>query len=420
MATRAITRRGALVAGASAATSLALGAPAWAQGAQPIRIGFSVAQTGTLAAGGKAALLARLIWRDDVNAKGGVLGRPVEIVYYDDQTSPATTPGIYAKLLDVDKVDILYGPYGTPVQAPVLPLAKQRGLIMFGNFNFRANEELKYDGYFNIAPFGATPDAWPGSFVQLANRNGLKKLAIMAADSEGTLTLAAGAREVAGRLGMEIVYDQKYPFNTVDFSPILRAVRAARPDAVYVGSFPNESAAVIRAIDEVGLGSSVKLFGGGMVGLQYAALLESLGPALNGVVNFQTYVPEPTMNFPGVAGFLDRYAVKAKEAGVDTLGFYLAPFNYAMGQIVQQAVEATKGTDNRALAKYMHEAEFNTLVGKLRFGPTGEWATPRMVQVQFQGVKGNDVDQFRKPGRQVIVEPPELKSGDLVPFDKAR
>ena len=387
----------------------------------PIRIGFSIAQTGTLAAGGRPSLLARQMWMADVNARGGLLGRPVELVFYDDQTSAGTSPGIYAKLLDVDRVDLLIGPYGTPVQAPILPLARQRGKLLFGNFSFRANEEMRYERYLNIAPFGATPDAWPGAFVKLAHRRELKRIAIMVADAEGTVALGAGARETARALGMEVVYDQRYPFNTVDFTPVLRAVRAARPDAVYVGSFPNETAGIVRSVGEIGVGSTVQLFGGGMVGLQFAPLLESLGEAVNGVVNFQTYVPEPTMDFPGIREFIGRYAIAARAAGVDVLGFYLAPFNYAMGQVIEAAVKSVGSLDDDALARHMKSTEFETVVGKIAFGPTGEWRNPRMVQVQFQGVRGNDVEQFRQAGRQVIVEPPELVSGELrVPFERAR
>ena len=415
------TRRQTLGVMASATAAAIAPGTVFAQARNPIRIGFSIAQTGTLAAGGRAALLARQIWRDDVNAKDGLLGRPVELVFYDDQTNGANTPGIYSKLLDVDKVDILYGPYGTPVQAPILPLVKQRDMLLFGNFSFRANEQFKYDKYFHIAPFGATPDAWPGAFVRLEQRNGVKTLAILSADQEGTQTLAAGAREVAKQLNLNVVYDQKYPFNSVDFSSVLRAIRAVKPEAIYVASFPNETAAIVRAVGEIGVGDSVRLFGGGMVGLQFAPLLESLGSAVNGIVNFHTYVPEKTMDFPGVREFLQRYAVKAREEKIDSLGFYLAPFNYAMGQVIEQAVNAVKTVDNNALVKYMKEAEFNTIVGRIRFGPTGEWTNPRMVQVQFQGVVDKNVEQFRNAGRQVIVEPPELASGTLrMPFEKAR
>ena len=92
-----------------------------------------------------------------------------------------------------------------------------------------------------------------------------------------------------------------------------------------------------------------------------------------------------------------------------------------MGQVIEQAVTATKTLDNRVLAKYMKENEFKSIVGNIRFGPTGEWQTPRMVQVQFQGVVDKNVEQFRSPGRTVIVEPSEYASGEFrMPFEKAR
>jgi branched-chain amino acid transport system substrate-binding protein len=416
MAGFTITRRATL----AAALATPLVARAQPSGT-PVRIGFSIAQTGALAAGGRPSLLARQIWMQDVNSRGGLLGRPVELVFYDDQTSAATSPGIYAKLLDVDRVDLLYGPYGTPVQAPIIPLARQRNKLLFGNFSFRANEEARYERYFNIAPFGATPDAWPGAFVKLAHRRGYRRLAIMMADAEGTVALGAGARETARALGMEVVYDQRYPFNTVDFTSVLRAVRGARPEAVFVASFPNESASIVRNVGEIGVGNTVQMFGGGMVGLQFAPVLEGLGEAVNGIVNFQTFVPEPTMDFPGIRDFISRYATQARAANVDVLGFYLAPFNYAMGQVLEAAVRAVGSLDDDALARHMRQATFQTVVGNVAFGPTGEWREPRMVQVQFQGVRGNDVEQFRQVGRQVIVEPPELASGELrVPFERSR
>jgi len=114
-----------LLAGAIVPSSAA------AQTGEPIRIGYSMALTGGLATNGKSALLAQKIWAEDTNAKGGLLGRPVKLVYYDDQTNPATVPGIYTKLLDVDKVDLIIGAYGTNMLAPAMPVAMQRkkGLI---------------------------------------------------------------------------------------------------------------------------------------------------------------------------------------------------------------------------------------------------------------------------------------------------
>jgi branched-chain amino acid transport system substrate-binding protein len=202
---------------------------------------------------------------------------------------------------------------------------------------------------------------------------------------------------------------------------MLRAVKAAKPDLVFVASYPADSAAIIRSVNEIGVGSSVKLFGGAMVGLQYAAMLESLGPMLNGITNYAHYVPEKTINFPGIKDFLDKYSTLAKQQKIDPLGYYLAPFSYAAGQILERAVTATKSLDHKVLAKWIRENEVQTIVGDIKFGPTGEWSTPRVFETQYQGVVGKDVEQFRQPGKQVIVYPEQFKSGELrYPFEKAR
>ena len=132
----------------------------------PIKIGMSMALTGGLAGGGKASLLGIEIWRDDVNAKGGLLGRKVELVVYDDKSSASETPAIYSKLLDVDKVDLLFAPYATVPTAPIMPLVKQRGMVLIGNFSFQVNSKVGHDMWFNNAPWGPA-DSWAASFLDL-------------------------------------------------------------------------------------------------------------------------------------------------------------------------------------------------------------------------------------------------------------
>ena len=112
------------------------------QAVPPIRIGLGMALTGGLAANGKAALLAMEIWRDEVNQKGGLIGRPVELVYYDDQTKPAAVPGIYSKLLDVDNVDFVVSGYGTNLIAPAMPIVVERQRVFMGLFGLANNEKF--------------------------------------------------------------------------------------------------------------------------------------------------------------------------------------------------------------------------------------------------------------------------------------
>jgi branched-chain amino acid transport system substrate-binding protein len=385
---------------------------------QPVKIGMSMPQTGSLGGGGQAALVALRMWVEDVNAKGGLLGRKVEFIVYDDQSNPALTPGIYTKLLDVDKVDLLIAPYATVPTAPIMPLVKQRGLLLMGNFSFQVNHTVKHDMWFNNAPWGDA-SSWSDGFFKAGQKLGAKTIAIIAADQEFAQNLAGGARELAKKAGFKTVYDQNYPPSTVDFSAMIRAIRSAKPDMVFVCSYPNDSVAIVRAVNEIGVGDSVKLFGGGMVGLQFTPNMVALGSSLNGIVNYNSYVPG--MQFPGIDDFFARYSKRAAEAKVDPLGYYLPPFNYAIGQMIEQAVNGTKSLDHKTLAAYLRKNEMKTIVGPIRFGPDGERLHPIVVQAQFRGIVDKNLDQFKQPGKQVILYPEQYKTGDVVaPFEKAR
>ncbi len=386
----------------------------------PIKIGMSMPQTGGLAGGGKASLLGIEIWRDDVNARGGLLGRKVELVVYDDKSSAAETPAIYSKLLDVDKVDILFAPYGTVPTAPIMPLVKQRGLLLIGNFSFQVNSKVGHDMWFNNAPWGPA-DSWATAFLDLGQKAGGKTVALLTADQEFAQNLALTAREVAKKRNLPIVFDQAYPPNTVEFSGIIRALKATKPDIVYVASYPPDSAGILRAVNEIGIGDSVKIFGGAMVGLQYAAVMANLGSLLNGVVNYNSWLPEKSMYYDGTKTFFETYAKLAVEAKVDPLGYYLAPFGYASGQLLEAAVKATGSLDQKAIAKYLHEHETNTIVGPIAFSADGERKETATLMAQFRGVVDKNIEQFRTSGKQVILFPERLKTGDLIsPFEAAR
>jgi branched-chain amino acid transport system substrate-binding protein len=386
----------------------------------PIKIGMSMPQTGGLAGGGKASLLGIEIWRDDVNAKGGLLGRKVELVVYDDKSSASETPAIYAKLLDIDKVDLLFAPYGTVPTAPIMPLVKQRGMLLIGNFSFQVNSKVHHDMWFNNAPWGPA-DSWATGFLLLGQKAGGKTMALLAADQEFAQNLATTARDVAKKLGIPIVFDQAYPPSTAEFSSIIRALNAAQPDIVFVASYPPDSAAILRAVNEIGVGDNVKIFGGAMVGLQFAAVMQNMGSLLNGVVNYNTWLPEPSMYYDGTKKFFEEYAKRAVAAKVDPLGYYLAPYGYAMGQMIEEAVNATKSLDQKTLAKFIRENVHKTIVGPIAYADDGEWKESSTLEAQFRGVKDKNIDQFRASGKQVILFPDRLKTGDLVfPFEAAR
>ena len=417
-----ITRR--TFAKTAFAASAAVAAPAvLSYGVEnPIRIGFSIAQTGGIAAGGKSGLTSLELWRSDVNASGGLLGRPVEFVVYDDQSQPNMVPGIYAKLIDIDKVDLLLAPYGTNLTAVVMPMIKQRDRFVIGQFEIGQNDNLMHDKFFEIAPWGPKPGAnWCRGYFDLAKRLNYKTLAIISSDAEFSANAANAGAHIAAEYSMKVISAQHYPPNSVDFSGILRNVNAAAPDFIFVASYPVESAAMVHGISEIGIADSVQMFGGAIVGIQYAQQLQSLGSALNGITNYDTYIVAETMNFPGIAQFLERYRPLAESKGVDPLGHFLPPFFYAGGQLLAAAIKAVGALNEAKMAQWLHNNPVDTVVGQIKFGADGNWAENRLVMAQYRGVADKDLEQFRHPGKQVILQPENLGTGQIVtPYKKAR
>ncbi|MFL5092321.1 MAG: amino acid ABC transporter substrate-binding protein [Xanthobacteraceae bacterium] len=397
-------------------------AQAQAPSGEPIRIGYSMALTGGLAPNGKSALLAQKIWEEDINAKGGLLGRPVKLVYYDDQSNPATIPGIYTKLLDVDKVELIIGAYATALLAPAMPIVIQKKKTFIGLLGLAVNTEFNYPNYFAMIPSG--PDAKPaftkGFFdIAMAQNPKPQTVAIVAADQEFSRNAADGARDNAKAAGLKVVYDKTYPPTTTDFAPIVRAIQATNADIVVVCSYPPDSVGMVRAVNE--LNYRPKMIGGGMVGLQATAIKTQLGPLLNGFTNYDFWLPVPKMDFPGISDLIKKYQARAGAEGVDALGYYMAPWGYAQLQVLQQAVEGTKSLDDAKLGDYIRANTFKTVLGDVKFGKGGEWAQSRVLQVQFQNVKGNDVGQFKDISTQVVVAPQEYESGKVIyPYENAK
>jgi branched-chain amino acid transport system substrate-binding protein len=354
---------------AIAAAAMFLSA-ASASAQEPIKIGFSVSLTGGLASSGKAHLLSKQIWEKEINARGGLLGRPVKLVYYDDQTNASTVPGIYAKLMDIDKVDLLMG-HATNLVGAAMPQVMQRNKMIMVLLALGSNAEFKYPRYFQSAPFGPDPKGvLSNAFFEVAKtlKPLPKTVALVGADAEFSNNVLTGARENAKKA-------------------------------------------------EIGL--KAQLFGGAMVGMQYASLITQLSEKLNRVVNYHFFVPSPKMNFPGIEDFLKTYQSQAKDAGVDPLGFYQPPFAYAAMQILEQAIKATGGLNDDALAKYIHANTFKTIVGDVKFNDLGEWANARPIVVQFQNIQGSGLEQYMTGRKQVIVYPPEYKDGEIEqPFAK--
>ena len=404
------------------AAFIGAGTPGAAQSSGPIRIGFSMALTGPLAANGKQALLGAKIWEEEINAKGGLLGRKVELVNYDDQSNPANVPGIYTKLLDVDKVDLVNGPYGTNLIAPALPVVMQKGKLLIGLFGLDANREFHYQRYFSMLPAGPKPgQAFTEGFFQVAAQQKPKPetVAFAAEDAEFSRNACEGARENAKTFGFTISYDKSFPPGTTDFSPIVRALQAANADLVVICSYPLSSVGILLAANE--LNFTPKMLGGAMVGLQSTVFKDKLKSKLNGVVNYETWVPSPKLMAPA-AEFFKVYQERAKAAGTDLLGYYLGGWGYAYFQLLGQAIEGAKTLNDEKLAEYMHSHEFKTIMGDVKFGSYGEWTKQASMQVQYHNITdAANLETWRGMSYQTVLTPEDQKTGELIyPYAKAK
>jgi branched-chain amino acid transport system substrate-binding protein len=303
-----------------------------------------------------------------------------------------------------------------------MPVVMQHNMTTISILAVDVDRHFHYSRYFDMIPVGPEgTKAFSRGFFQLAAAQNPKPntVAIVAADAEFSKTSADGARENAKATGFNIIYDQSYPPSTTDFTPVMRAVQAANADIVFVAAYPPDTVGIVRAAAEIGL--TPKMFGGTMIGLLITPIKIQLGPALNGIVIMESFVPAPSFNFPGVADLLKRYQVKAAGEKIDPIGYAFVPFGYAAGQVLAQAMEATKSLDHARLADYIHHHTFYTVVGEINYADDGAWAAPRTLFTQFQNVAAGNIDQFRDGSVQPILWPPQYKSGTMIyPYAAAK
>ena len=240
-----------------------------------------------------------------------------------------------------------------------------------------------------------------------------KNLAIAAEDAEFSRNAAEGARANAKQYGFDIVYDKSYPPNTTDFSPVIRAIQASNPDLLVICSYPLSSVGMLLSANELGL--KPKMMGGAMVGLQATAIKDKLKAKLNGVINYDNWVPSAKL-MTSAADFFKKYQARAAGQGVDPLGYYLGGWGYAYLQVLAQAVEGTKSIDDAKLADYLGNNAVNSIMAEgVRFGKNGEWVKDHQLQVQYHDITdAANLETWRGMSYQTVLMPADDKTGDVI------
>jgi branched-chain amino acid transport system substrate-binding protein len=298
----------------------------------------------------------------------------------------------------------------------------ERNRYIVGLMALAVNASFGYANYFVMIPTGPQPaEALTEGFFSLAASQTPKpeSMAILAADAPFSKSPVQGAKAHASKHGFRLVSEDRYPLSATDLVPFIRSLKPVNPDVLFLCSYLNDSVALLRAIKEVGLEPNI--VGGAMIGPQNGAIKAQLGPLMNGLVNYEYWLPVPKMMFPGVAEMISRYQSAAQSAGADPLGYYVAPQAYAQMQIVEQAVAGTNSLDDAKLAQFTRDASFKTVVGDVKFGTGGGWSAARVLQVQYQNIKSGDVAEFKDATTQAVVWPSQLASSTLIyPYAKAK
>jgi branched-chain amino acid transport system substrate-binding protein len=382
---------------AALALSLAVALPqAFAQSGQPIRIGMTLALTGPLAAPGAIQKAATEVAVDDLNSRGGLLGRKVELILKDDQSRPDLARTLYEQLVTVDKVDLVMGPYGTASILSAMGVAQRYNKILLHN-SFGTPRQAKYDLQFSTS--GGALDietVWPNLVLDAVGSapKPPKTIAIVTSKFPSFHFISVGAREVAKKRGLTEVLFLEYEFGNRDFGPIAARIKDAKPDFVWVGAGGIDGVLLLDAMKKVDYVPPMHFY-----------MFPAPGPMLKvpearNALAFTTFEEHaPFTSNPQAAKFIAAYHERAAKAGLpDTRVDLLASICYSMWQTLEAAANGAKSIDDKALAAWLKQNRVDSIMGQLR------WDGPQNF------IEGKDLYKVKQlqGGKWLVVWPPEF------------
>jgi ABC-type branched-subunit amino acid transport system substrate-binding protein len=382
---------------------LALTIPATAApSGQPIRIGGTLALTGPLAPTALLHKIAGEVYIDELNKTNGLLGRPVEWVLLDDQSKPDLTRSLYEKLLTVDKVDLLMGPYATSGILAAMSVA-QRYQKVYIHHSFGMPHLAKYEMHFPTAAFGPEPNVTLPTTVfnsLAATANPPKTVAILTSKFPSAQFQSAGAKEVAEKRGLKVVLYLEYEFGTRDWGALAARVKDAKPDLLWVGALGLDGNQLLEAMKKLDYTPP-----------RHFHLFPAPGPlavAPDGNLALSSTVFEkhpPFMNNPGAAKLVPLFRERATKANVpyphvDTQ----VAGSFAAWQVLEAAVTATKSLDDKALGQWLRANRVPTIIGTLRFDGPNNYGDDLFKVKQVQDGKWVVVwpKEFAAPGARLL------------------
>ena len=374
--------------------ALFLAAPALA--AEPVRIGVSLGLEGKYKGPSEMQRRAYVLWMDEVNARGGLLGRPVVIVFDDDRGDPLEAARIYREFVEKKTVDLVFGPYSSALTAAVGPIVDEAGYPMLAAG--ASADEIWQQGYKNVFGMWTPASRYSQGMLRLALMEGLHRVAILHADDEFSMAIAAGTRKWAPYLELEVVADEGFAKGTPDLTEYIRQARQMGADLVVVAGHRNEAVAAGKALAAIGW--SPRAFFA-TVGPALPNWRADMGAHADGAFATSIWEPHKSVAYPGSQAFADAF-----RARYDTDPSYHAATAYAAGQILEAAVEQARSLERDKIRAALFDLDQDSVIGRYAVDHTGMQVKRLEMIVQWQN------------GRKEIVWPEDIRSAKPV-FGKA-
>ena len=365
-----------------------------AMAAEPIRVGLTASLSGVFEAPGRDQLEGVKMWAHDINARGALLGRKVELVYYDDQSDPQFTRSLYQKLIRDDKVDLLIGPYSSELTLVAASVAEANDFPMVAAG--AASSKIWSQGYRNIFQVDAPAREYMELLLDAAHNNaGLNRVAVVYPDTEFSQEVAEGVRSKAAERGMTVVFDRQYSLDRTDFAQLVSGMKAAQPELVIGATYLNDSVAIVKEAKRQNFSPKAIAF---TVGPALADFGERLGEDANGVMGVVSWMRSG--NVPMAYDFSFRFKEQfGRNAGVH------AAYGYGAGQVLEAGVRLAGSLNKDDVRKQLGEMVFRSLLGNYRVDESGMQRAKTIFLMQWQN------------GYRLLVSPPELRDAPpIFPF----
>lgn len=349
----------------------------------PIRIGATLSETGAYSAQGLAARNGYLLFQDHINEQGGILGRKVRFIIYDDKSDTDTAAALYEKLITEDGVDLVMGPYGSTLTEAVAPVTERHRKVMISPL---AASGFIWDKGHRYLFMQLTPaELFLGGLIEMAYGYGLRKVAIIYEDEHFPAEEGAGAAELVKEKGMDLVVRETYPPGTDDFSALLEMIREAGADVLGMSALSTDDyIALVRQMKELDI--NVKMFGSAASSDQFQEELGDAAEYAYGLLLWDKGLP-----YPGIEEFTEAYRAE----------FNMEPTLHAAGayggcRVFAEATERAGTLDSELIREELFKLETQTIFGKFSVDERGYQVANRGVFIQWQD------------GEKVVVWPEEF------------